>query len=85
MSFNNKEYLGKVSVFKMKLLHLKRYRRNNMIILRKSKIRILSQVIFMSITDLIKRFLSKLKTPIIPYNIFEQLMNTPNLSPEYIG
>lgn len=35
--------------------------------------------------DLIKRFLSKLKTPIIPYSIFEQLMNREPLNSELVA
>lgn len=82
----NKVYLEKVLIFKNKLKLLQKWIKNNMIIFKKLKIRTWLQVYTYLYIDLMKRFLAKLKTPIIPYNIFEQLMNDQNSTkPDYIA
>lgn len=56
-----------------------------MIFFKKRGILILWQVFIFLFLDLIKRFLSKLRTPIIPYKIFDSLMQTQPLSASFIA
>lgn len=66
-------------------MHYKKCIRDSMTFSKKSGTLILWQVFIFLFKDLIKRFLSKLKSPIIPYKIFDSLMQTQPIGTGFVA